>query len=303
MIDVLSLGAGIQSSALLLMSCRGILPKLRAAVFADTQWEPPAIYTHLEWLKAEAAKAGIPVLVGTVGDLRADGIEFRRTGGKSSGIPGAKRHASIPLFVRNPSKDREGRIRRQCTSEYKIKVVEKIVRRDVLGLAKGQRAPAGAVRHWFGISADEIWRRRISPNHWQEFFYPLLDLLRSPKDDTLFGRGYDRRDCLDWLAAHYPGRQFSRSACIGCPFHSDAEWVRMRREDPDSWSDAVAFDREIRAADAARQEEGTHSRLGGRLVGLPYVHRSCVPLDQVQFKADASGDFGMGEECLGVCGV
>ena len=35
-LNVLSLGAGVQSSTLLLMSCRGVLPKLDAAIFADT---------------------------------------------------------------------------------------------------------------------------------------------------------------------------------------------------------------------------------------------------------------------------
>ena len=33
---VLSLGAGVQSTALLLMSCKGEIEKLDAAVFADT---------------------------------------------------------------------------------------------------------------------------------------------------------------------------------------------------------------------------------------------------------------------------
>ena len=37
-LDVLSLGAGVQSTTVLLMSCLGELPKLDAAVFADTQW-------------------------------------------------------------------------------------------------------------------------------------------------------------------------------------------------------------------------------------------------------------------------
>lgn len=303
MIDVLSLGAGVQSSTVLLMSCRGILPKLVAAIFADTQWEPREVYEHLEWLKGEAAKAGIPVIVGTRGNLRQDGIEFRRTGGKSSGEPGSKRHASIPLYVKDPNGGPNGKINRQCTREYKIEVVERIIRRDILGLQPGQLAPADSVRHWFGISSDEIYRRRTSPSHWQTFYYPLIDAIKSPKKDTLFGRGFDRQDCLDWLAKHYPGRRVPRSACIGCPFHSDAEWVRMRDQDPVSWADAVAFDKEIRAADAALQADGTHPRLAGRLVGLPFLHRSCVPLDQVRFKVDAPGDFGMGEECLGMCGV
>ena len=72
MIRVLSLGAGVQSTAVLLMSCRGILPKLDHAIFADTQWEPSEVYEHLEWLTAEAAKYGIPVHIVTAGKIVGD---------------------------------------------------------------------------------------------------------------------------------------------------------------------------------------------------------------------------------------
>jgi hypothetical protein len=60
---VLSLGAGVQSSVLLLMSCRGVLPRLDHAVFADTGWEPAGVYAHLDWLRGEAEAAGIPLHV------------------------------------------------------------------------------------------------------------------------------------------------------------------------------------------------------------------------------------------------
>lgn len=313
MIRVLSLGAGVQSTCVLLMSCKGVLPKLGAAVFADTQWEPKAVYKHLAWLETEAKGHGIPVLRGTRGDLRADGIEFRRSGGKGSKThatapPGTMltheqgngRKASIPLFVRNPD-GTIGIINRQCTSEYKIEVVERIIRRVLLGLRPRQVAPANAVEHWFGISADEMYRRRTSTNHWQTFRYPLIDDVKSPRKDTLFGRGFDRRDCLEWMEQHgYPTPP--RSACIGCPFHSDEEWLRLKNESPEEWADAVAFDRDIRAASAALQAEGKV----GRPVGLPFLHRSCRPLDEVILDpSDSSPDnrFGMGAECLGVCGV
>ncbi len=312
-LKVLSLGAGVQSTCVLLMSCRGVLPKLDAAVFADTQWEPKVVYKHLAWLEAEAAGYGIPVLKGTRGDLRADGIEFRQNGGKGSKThstapegtiltheQGNGRKASIPLFVKNPD-GTQGIINRQCTSEYKIEVVERIIRRTLLGMKPRQKAPDDAVEHWFGISADESQRRRTSTNHWQTFRYPLIDDLTSSRKDTLFGRGFDRRDCLDWLRRHdYP--EPPRSACIGCPFHTDEEWVRLRDTSPDEFADAVAFDKAIRAADAALQETGKV----GRLVGLPFLHRQMVPLDQVVFNvADkaAAYQFGMGNECAGVCGV
>jgi 3'-phosphoadenosine 5'-phosphosulfate sulfotransferase (PAPS reductase)/FAD synthetase len=74
-LKVLSLGAGVQSTTVLLMSCRGVLPKLDAAVFADTRWEPTEVYDHLDWLTEEAAKAGIPVHRVTNGDLRQHTLE------------------------------------------------------------------------------------------------------------------------------------------------------------------------------------------------------------------------------------
>lgn len=307
MIRVLSLGAGVQSTTVLLMSCRGALPKLDAAVFADTQAEPKAVYKHLAWLEAEAKGYGIPVMRGTRGNLRADSIEFRQNGGKGShdGDGRYRRFASIPLFVKSPDGGKEGIIRRQCTSEYKIEVVERIIRRELLGLKHGQRAPDNACEHWLGISADEAQRARKSWERWQTFRYPLIHDVVSPRKDTLFGRGFDRQDCLDWLeSCGYP--RPPRSACTFCPFHTDAEWLAMRDSDPESWADAVAFDRDIRAADAALIASGNKGSLAGRQVGLPYLHRSCVPLDQVAFRPNdkaAAHQFGLGNECQGMCGV
>lgn len=211
---ILSLGAGVQSSCVLLMSCQGVLPKLDAAVFADTQWEPKAVYQWLEYLKDVAADHGIPVYVTTRGDLRADAIHFRKTGGKASGDPGYKRWASIPFFVLNQD-GTIGKINRQCTKEYKIEPVERCIRREILGLEPRKHAPAGSVESWFGISVDEMQRMRRSMSKWQTFVYPLVNWLWSPTQPLKVG--YTRQDCLDWIQrAGYP--RPPRSACLGCPF-------------------------------------------------------------------------------------
>lgn len=47
MLKVLSLGAGVQCTALLLMSVKGEIERLDWANFADTGWEPAADYAHL----------------------------------------------------------------------------------------------------------------------------------------------------------------------------------------------------------------------------------------------------------------
>ena len=49
---VLSLGAGVQSSALALMAEEGDAPMPDCAIFADVGAEPQEVYDYLEYLKA-----------------------------------------------------------------------------------------------------------------------------------------------------------------------------------------------------------------------------------------------------------
>lgn len=71
-LKVLSLGAGVQSTVLALMNAEGILPKLDAAIFADTGWEPQAVYDHLDRLEVELNRAGIPLHRVSAGNLHDD---------------------------------------------------------------------------------------------------------------------------------------------------------------------------------------------------------------------------------------
>jgi hypothetical protein len=143
----LSLGAGIQSSTCLLLAVQGKIASFDAAVFADTGWEPAAVYTHLDRLERLAAAAGIPVVSVSTGDIRADALDP------------AQRFASMPLFTLGPNGER-GMARRQCSSEYKIKPIKAEVRRR-LGYPHPQRIPAGLVAEIsIGISVDEVHRAR-----------------------------------------------------------------------------------------------------------------------------------------------
>ncbi len=251
---LLSLGAGVQSTTLLLLSALGELPRLDGAIFADTGWEPRAVYVHLDRLEREVAQpAGIPIWRVSAGNIRADALDP------------AHRFASMPLYVRNPDGG-DGMIRRQCTSEYKIKPIKAKVR-ELLGAGVDEtgrlgRVPAGRVaEQWIGISVDEIHRAKDSDVTYIQHAFPLLDL------------GWRREDCVRFLRRHgYPDTP--KSACIGCPFHTNAEWRRMRDERPEEWADAVAFDHAIRAG-AARA-----TATGSPLLGEAYLHRSRLPLDQ-----------------------
>ncbi len=273
MIRVLSLGAGVQSSVVLLMSCRGELPKLDAAIFSDTGSEPQAVYEHLPWLEEQASAAGIPVHRVSNGSLKETALN-------------GTRFVSLPMFIKNPDGS-AGMMRRQCTKEFKIVPIERFIRRELLGLKPGKPAPPRSVEHWFGISADELWRVKISTARWQVKEYPLVGL-----PTAYLSQPYSRRACREWFARNYPGRALPRSSCTFCPFHSDEEW-RAVRANPADWAEAVAFDKSIRGIRT------------GSIRGEGYLHPSLLPLDEVDFRT--SEELGQGTlrfgDCMGECGT
>lgn len=300
-LNVLSLGAGVQSTTMLLMACRGeITPKPDLVVFADVGWEPKSVYRHLEWLKEYVKKYGIEIIVASNGNIRADIV---------SAVEDSSRFASLPFFTlsnvpiyENENeyieedenqlsmfddyefegadkkiigyREQKGMVRRQCTNEYKITVVRRVVR-EFLGYEKGQRVKE-LVHMWKGISTDEIQRMDMSRDGWIQFRYPLIDADMS------------RLDCENWLIQkgyYIP----PKSSCIGCPFHNDAMWLDMKQNDPESWNDAVEIDRVIKKLP--------------RFKGQAYLHRSCKPLDEVDFNENQMDIDHFMNECAGVCGV
>lgn len=280
MIQILNLGAGVQSTTVLLMSCRGELPKLDCAIFADTGWEPRAVYDHLLWLEKESERHGIPVHRVTAGVLRRDTIE-----GVNRANAGHKvRTNLLPVFVDG---GRVGITLRQCTGEYKIQPIERFIRREILSLKPRQRAPKEhTIDQWFGISADEVRRMRQSPDKYRVFCYPLVNY-----PNEYLPKVFTRQDCHIWLKKNYPERDVPRSACIGCPYHSNSEWRKLRDKSPDEFADAVEFDAAIRKCAGMR--------------GGAYIHRDCVPLDEVDLRT--AEDLGQGDlwdnECEGMCGL
>ncbi|WP_197683335.1 hypothetical protein [Jiangella alkaliphila] len=144
-----------------------------------------------------------------------------------------------------------------CTSEYKVKPIRRRIR-ELLGYPHPARVPSAVwVEQWVGFSADEVHRMRDLGVRYARARYPLIEL------------GMDRRACQRWLRARGWGST-PRSACVGCPFHGNRTWRRMRDERPDEWRQAVAFDAAIRWGGAR----------GRPLRGEAFLHASRVPLDR-----------------------
>lgn len=270
---VLSLGAGVQSSAVLLMAMEGeISPPLDLAIFGDTGWEAPATYEYFDWLQKHC-EGRIPVK-----RVKTTGTEQYPLSNIRQDALGAKKN-TIPFYVRN-SDDSIGMLMRKCTREYKINPVMQEVRKT-LGLSKGKRVPKGVrVQQWFGISIDEVSRMRTAKDRWIENRYPLIEMDMA------------RSDCLKWITDRgYP--EPSRSACIGCPYHSDTEWRAMKQDRPQEFEDAIQFDRSLRSADGVVDVDGEC-----------YLHRLAIPLEDVDLSIpEDHGQINMfNAECEGICG-
>ncbi len=268
MINVISLGAGVQSTVMALMAARGeIEPMPDCAIFADTGWEPVSIYDHLDWLESVLPFYVYRVSAGDIKEDHLDGLNM--TG---------QRFASMPLFTSNG-----GMGQRQCTHEYKIQPIEQKLRR-MIGLEKGQHGPKEvAIIQWIGISTDEASRMKSSKKKYIKNIWPLIDM------------GVSRFNCEDWFKLNYPSRKLQKSACIGCPYTDDVRWRDMKNNDPVSFKEAVEFDKAIR-------HKGAKLRL---MKEQQYLHRSLKPLDEVDFRSlEDMGQINMFEnECEGMCGL
>ncbi len=277
----LSLGAGVQSSVLALLLSRSHprlvelgYPKPDVAVFADTGWEPDYVYQHLDWLEEQLQ---YPLIRVSEGDLKTNLKKARTVSGHN--------FVDVPLFTVNGD-GKKGMLRRQCTTHYKIRPIYRRVRK----LAGGQRGrPFPKDTHaemWIGISLDEATRMKPSRELWVEHRWPLVDI------------GMTRQECVEWFNSEYPGRHLPRSACVICPYRSDEHWLELKQSEPDSYEEAVHFDRWLR--------HSTKNPVRKLLHGRPYLHAARRPLDSVIDEQETEGGEGINHfenECEGLCGV
>lgn len=263
---VISLGAGVQSTAVALMAAHGeITPMPDCGIFADTGWEPPAVYSHLEWLKGQLP---FPVYTVSAGNIRDDVM--------AGASKRAGRFAAVPWFTVNPDGSK-GMGRRQCTAHYKLEPI----RRKIRELLDAPRyIKPGTVEMWIGISTDEASRMKPSRVRYVTNRWPLIE------------GGISRRDCERALLGRF-AVVAPKSACECCPFHSNAMWREVRTR-PAAWQALLD-------ADAAIRNGGSSKGIRGQ----QFMHASRVPLDQVDLStAEERGQGNLFEnECEGMCGT
>lgn len=248
-IHIISLGAGVQSSTMALMAAAGeITPMPVAAIFADTQDEPDEVY---DWLKLLGTH--LPFPIHRVSEGRLSVAVF---------TPGMVKGAGEKHYIGLPTHQPGGFGQRHCTKYFKVLPI----RRKARALASG-----GTVKMWIGISTDEVSRAKDSGLKWCENIWPLLEKRMS------------RQDCISWLKKHGFASP-PKSACIYCPYNSDAMWRRFYGGP--YWERICLIDAELRKRNQ-------------------FLHRSLQPISKVNFSTEEErGQLNMfSNECEGMCGV
>ncbi len=161
--NIISLGAGVQSSTMALKAAHGeITPMPIFGVFADTGAEPKIVYDHLRWLETQLP---FPIHRVGKGNLRDDLLESVKSRG---------RVASPPLFTEGG-----GMLWRQCTQDYKVAPINKFIGKQDCVM-------------WIGISTDEA--HRMKPNKRKNITnrWPLIehDISRAKCLEWMAKHGY-----------------------------------------------------------------------------------------------------------------
>ena len=150
---IISLGAGVQSTTMALLAHHKEIEPPDYAVFADTGWEPQAVYEHLDWLESYLNYPVVRVSAGNLKDRLLTEPKF----------------APVPYFTSNG-----GMGRRHCTFDFKIRPIQKF--------CKPYATKGNPVILQMGISTDEWARMKPSRVQYIKHTFPLIDLDMSRND-------------------------------------------------------------------------------------------------------------------------
>lgn len=234
---ILSCGAGMQSTALALMSCENkiaadnghgtvhpLVPIYDAVIFCDLGMEPPWVMAQVHFIRRACESAGIHFKI-LDSPLYAD---FMKNFGE-------RRTISIPWWTIKDD-GHKSKMPRNCTIDYKVEVISKYVRWELLGYRKGQRLrPADQKAHemHMGFSFEERRRCRESPNPMFVNRFPLVDL------------GWTRAESFAYIKDVW-GLETRASACTFCPFHKNYFFQHLKENEPAEYARLVEVDHLLR---------------------------------------------------------
>lgn len=267
---VISLGGGVQSTALCVLATQGKLGRVDAALFANVgdDSEHPATLRYVREVLTPWASAhglGVHELHRTTKAGYIETLWGRLT------KPG-QRATTIPVRGENGAPQS-----RHCTVDFKVDVVWKWLREQ--GASKTKPA-----RVLIGISTDEYHRATSKPSPGRVKEYPLIDM------------GISRDGCEQIIrdaGLPVPGK----SSCFFCPWHSEQTWAEMRRDTPQLFAASAGLEAMMQARSAALGERPVYLTDKGARLRLP-LH---LAVAEAQTPLFTDGAFNEGRCDEGYC--
>lgn len=238
-----SYGGGVQSTAALVLAVQG---KIDFSIFlfanvGDDSEHPDTLQYVTDHAKPYAAAHGIEL----------HELRYTKRDGSQPTLYGEvvrRDNKSVDIPMRMGGSGAPGN--RSCTEDFKIVVIDRWMKKH--GAHKTTPGIVG-----IGISVDEFKRMRSDDPRYpfKVKEYPLIDLRLT------------RQDCINIIAsAGLPVPP--KSSCWFCPFHSPAEWTRLRQERPDLF------------ARSAEMEQIANEKLIALGRTPAYLTRFLIPLEQ-----------------------
>lgn len=226
---ILSCGAGMQSTALTLMSCENakksnkwpLVPVYDAVIFCDLGGEANWVYDQVKFMQHACGDAGIPFYILNEKNLYDDYIKNF----------GTSRVVTIPFWSIDEN-GKKGKLTRHCTIDYKILQIQKFFRWTLLGYKKGQHIKSEDVQAHemhIGFSLEE--KHRIFDSKHKMFInkFPLVEM------------GIERKDNYAYVRDVW-GLETKASACLMCPFHTNYFFEYIKQYSTTDYEKVLVFD-------------------------------------------------------------
>ena len=205
MLNYISYGGGVQSTAMVLMAIDGVIKKPDLVVFADTGTEMPETYATVE----KIAKL-----------CEENQLEFVIVKNHSDSVKG------MSLFDWYMEKKMVPIVGiKWCTSKFKIEPIRRYVKTLV-----DKSKPKPWMCAWIGITSDESKRaRHESDVQFQKVEYPLLEI--------------SREDCKNYISSNYPMLKVSKSGCSVCPYARKSHWLNLKKNHNNLFQNALRLEK------------------------------------------------------------
>lgn len=243
MLEIFSSGGGTQSSAIMALIVQGKLPRPDYILIADTGRECSETWQYLTRVIEP--------------ECRKMDIELFRVTHDWFNMPAHGKdyinHKGNTLLLGawTNINGQIGKLSNFCSKTWKQQPRDRFLSRQ-LNIKPSQG------RKWIGFSTDE-WKRaqRIMVSKEGQ-----AGLIRLPLIQDI---PLSRQQCLS-VVKEIGWPDPPRSRCWICPNQGDEEWRDLSKRFPKDFQKAIEFERELHQFDS-----------------FAYLHKSCVPLDRVEF--------------------